>query len=91
MMLNFSEEFEHLLGEIGKRRLDLSGKNEEERYYKGIALYFLVKAQKTFESIKLLCLNKLAEDASVLARSLFEMVVDLLYVSKERGRRARLL
>jgi hypothetical protein len=90
MTLDFYEEFAHLIGEIGKRRLDLGGKDEAERYHKGIALYFLVKAQKTFESIKLLCLNGFADDASILTRSLFEMVIDLLYVDQERGARARL-
>ena len=87
MGLNLSEEFESLVTEISRQSLKLDGKNEEERLYKGIALYFFAKGRKTYQSIKLLCLDKLAEDASVLTRSLFEMVVDLVYVGQEPSRR----
>ncbi len=47
-----------------------------------VATAFLAKAAKTHHAIILLCRHGYGEDAEILARSLFDMVVDLLYMMR---------
>ena len=43
---------------------------------------FLVKATKTHNAIIILCKQGYGEDAVILARSLFDMLVDILYITR---------
>ncbi len=47
-----------------------------------IASAFLVKATKTLNAITILCKAGYGEDAVILARSLFDMLVDILYITR---------
>jgi len=64
--------------------------SREEGLYKFAVLLFFTKAWRTFRGVHLLCTSKLAEDGSILTRSLFESVVHLLYISKDPLKRATL-
>lgn len=47
--------------------------------------FILGKAYKTHEAILILCINGYGEDAAMLTRSLFELMVLLLYVLKDKS------
>lgn len=47
-----------------------------------IASAFLVKATKTLKAITILCKQGYGEDAVILSRSLFDMLVDILYITR---------
>ncbi len=60
----------------------------EQDLYKILLLFFFRKSWKTFCSIHLLCKHQFAEDAGILTRSLFDLVVTLLYIGKAPAERA---
>ena len=62
----------------------------ERNLYKILVLYFFGKSSKTFRSIHLLCKHRFSEDAGILTRSLFDLVVTLLYISRASDERALL-
>src|SRR5713226_313433 len=62
----------------------------DEGFYKCTALFFFLKGWRTFRSVHLLCSRRSGEDSLILARSLFEAVVDMLYISEKPLERARL-
>lgn len=60
----------------------------EQDLYKVLLLYFFGKSWKTFCSTHFLCKQRFAEDAGILTRSLFDLVVTLLYIGKAPAERA---
>ena len=79
-----------LVDQVFKKTTEITAKTPEEALYKGLVAFFFNKGWKTFQGVSLLCSNKLAEDAEILLRSLFEMAVNLTYISKDPLKRARL-
>jgi len=78
-----------LLSRIGEARI-ISASSLADRVYKGICLFFLLKAAKTHAAIGLLMDNRCVEDARALLRSLIELAINLRYISKEPEKRALL-
>jgi len=68
----------------------LIASDEEELLYKGAMLFFFSKAYKSYQAIKTLWENGFAEDAFVLARTIFEIALQARYMTKEPRTRARL-
>lgn len=89
-MERFYEHFNSLVTEIFSKAPAIAAKTEEEAMYKGLLNLFFIKSWKTFQGIHILCQHKLAEDAAILARSLFELTVNLFYISADPLPRARL-
>jgi hypothetical protein len=64
--------------------------DKEEMIYKRECTFFLVKAAKTHRAIELLIGAGLLQDARVLLRCLFELLVTLRYIKDKPEERARL-
>src|SRR5688572_29274390 len=69
-------------------KIDKAITSIEKNVYKVLVLYFFGKSWKTVRSIHLLCTHRFAEDAGILARSLFDLVVTFLYIAKAPSERA---
>ncbi|HJR77745.1 MAG TPA: DUF5677 domain-containing protein [Nitrospiraceae bacterium] len=85
-------DIDDLYGRFGNvvSKIEESITSLEKNLYKVLVLYFFGKSYKTFRSIHLLCKHCFTEDAGILARSLFDLVVTLLYMSKASDERALL-
>jgi len=83
-------QFDTLVRAISEKATEITGRDRNEVLYKMLATFFFAKGWKTFQSIYLLCSRQFAEDAAILVRSIFEMVVNLLYISKDPQNRALL-
>jgi hypothetical protein len=82
-------KLESLAVDIRRKISEISGPPNEKQY-KIITLFFFIKSWRTFQSIRLLCSKKLSEDADILLRSLFEVVVNLKYISMDWQKRIEL-
>ncbi len=69
-------------------KIDKAITSIEKNVYTVLVLYFFGKSWKTIRSIHLLCTHRFAEDAGILARSLFDLVVTFLYIAKAPSERA---
>lgn len=86
----FYNQFQELVTDLSHKTTAIHGKARNEVLYKGLVLYFFAKGWKTYQSIYLLCSKRFAEDAGILTRSLFEMTVNLLYISQRPSDRSKL-
>lgn len=68
----------------------LTASDEEEFAYKGAMHYFFCKAYKSYQAICLLWREGFAEDAFILARTIFELALQARYMKEEPKPRARL-
>ncbi len=79
------------LGETALSKLTkISGKDGEELAYKGAMLFFLCKAYKSYQAIRILWSTGFVEDAFVLVRTIFELALQARYMSGDPKPRARL-
>lgn len=74
---SFNHELRLLVDEFTKDEYRILGPKE------GLATFTLTKAYKTHGAILLLCKEGYGEDSSVLVRTLFELMVNLMYVLKD--------
>jgi len=58
--------------------------------YQQAALFLFTKSHKTFKAICLLCESNFIEDAGILLRSIFEILVNARYIAERPKERARL-
>lgn len=89
-MEHFFSQFSELVAGIISKAPQAEAQSEEEGMYKGLVLFSFIKGWKTFQGIFALRNKKFAEDAAILARSLFELSVNLLYISADPLPRSRL-
>lgn len=82
------DAFVDLASELAKTFKPIDDNDNAKNVYKVLVLHFFNKAWRTFESIHLLCINGYGQEASILLRSLLEVVVHAVYVSKEPSSRA---
>ena len=59
---------------------------DEDNHYSKVVIVFLIKSLHRLTSIQLLCKKGLAKDAVPLLRAMFEELVDLNYMSRNRER-----
>ncbi len=82
------DAFVGLASELAKAFTPIDDKDHAKNVYKVLVLHLFNKAWRTFESIYLLCANGYGQEASILLRSLLEVVVSAVYISKEPSSRA---
>src|SRR5258708_4879951 len=68
----------------------LNTASDDEFAYKAVMLSLFSKGYKSYQAIVLLWKNGFAEDASALARTLFELMLQASWVSRDPTRRGRL-
>ncbi len=84
------KQFEQLFNDLVGKEPKFIAQSPNEGLYKAAVMFFFIKSWKTFQGIFTLCNIGLGEDAGILLRSLFEMTVNLMYISKDPLERARL-
>src|SRR5262249_51187200 len=91
-MLDFklsADLFDQLISDLEKTPTVIRPAPDKGHHQKIVAAFYS-KGLKTFRSIKLLCSHKFAEDAIILARSLFETLIHLLYMCQDPIPRTKL-
>lgn len=76
-LFDFNKELECVVDDIFKKKCKA---NEPKTAF---ASFTLGKAYKTHEAIMILCSEGYGEDAAILVRSLFELLITLLYILKD--------
>lgn len=76
-LFNFNKELKDVVDDIFKKKC----KADEPKT--AFASFSLGKAYKTHEAIIILCSEGYGEDAAILVRSLFELLITLLYILKD--------
>jgi len=79
----FFELGESLGKDVLKEAKALSGDSREEAGYKACVFFFFCKSLKTFRAIRVLWQAGFEEDATVLARTLFETAIQSMYVTRD--------
>lgn len=68
----------------------LNALDEEEFVYKGAIFFFFCKAYKSYQAVRVLWREGFAEDAFILARTIFELALQVRYMVEDPKPRARL-
>jgi hypothetical protein len=68
----------------------LDNKSDPERQYKAATIFFLIKAIKSYRAVHLLCSAGFFQDAAVLSRTIFEIFLQIAYMSGNPEDRAPL-
>lgn len=68
----------------------LNASDEEEFVYKGSMFFFFCKAYKSYQAIRVLWREGFAEDALIIARTIFELALQGRYMQEDPKPRARL-
>ena len=68
---------------------EISGSVDEVRY-KHIMQYFFSKSYKTFQAVQLLCEKGYEQDASILSRTIYEIVLQACFMAQNPEERVRL-
>ncbi|MBI5410965.1 MAG: hypothetical protein HZA21_03135 [Nitrospirae bacterium] len=80
--------------DLAKKVIDLTSRipttTPDETLYRTTVVFFLVRGYRTFQSAYLLCVHGQVDSATILARVLFEISVNLLYICKEPLEHSRL-
>jgi len=80
--------FVRLAEDIAKDFRPIDDKDEAKNIYKILVLHLFNKSWRTFESIHLLCVHRLGQEAGILLRSFLEVVVNAIYISKAPSTRS---
>ncbi len=84
-------ELGHSIGEWVKANVhDLRAPDGEEFAYRATQFFFFCKCYKTYQAVVLLWRSGFAEDSVILARSLFEIVLQSKYITLDPLRRTRM-
>lgn len=78
LLFNFNQRLNKIV--VDRAHAILQFKNTKSNFF---IASIIGKAIKTHSAILMLCINGYGEDASVLTRSLFEMLLDVKYILKE--------
>jgi len=79
-----------LAGKVMTRAKILDASGEEEYLYKSAMLFFFSKAYKSYQAVRTLWGSGFPEDASILARTIFELGLQSRYMKEDPVPRARL-
>lgn len=79
-----------LAEKVVARTNSLTARDEEEWAYKGAMFFFFCKAYKSYQAIRVLWREGFAEDAFILARTIFELALQTRYMREDPKPRARL-